>query len=77
MTSQPQTCAGHEERRRSPYFPCIDPAFGPTQASDGYWSTSSILNDAGDVWHVHFNLGAIVSNTKTIVDVARAVRSGR
>jgi hypothetical protein len=57
--------------------PCIDPAFGPTQVSDGYWSSSSIVSIAGDVWHVNFNFGAVADNTKTIVDFARAVRSGR
>jgi hypothetical protein len=55
---------------------CIDPAFGPTQASD-YWSSSSWAGGPIDAWNVYFGNGNVGGNVKTYDNYARAVRSGR
>ncbi len=65
--------------------PCIDPAFGPTQAG-GYWSSSSIAanslyGNTSSAWAVNFFDGAIGYNDFHFLDYkyssygARAVRS--
>jgi Protein of unknown function (DUF1566) len=54
--------------------PCIDTAFGPTQASD-YWSSSSSASFGISAWGVSFNNGLVFFNFKTISFYARAVRS--
>jgi Protein of unknown function (DUF1566)/Collagen triple helix repeat (20 copies) len=57
--------------------PCIDPAFGPTQASN-YWSSSSLANNASYAWDHYFSYGEEFSTDfKTDNLYARAVRSGR
>jgi hypothetical protein len=55
---------------------CIDPAFGPTQASY-YWSSSSWAVDPNDAWFVFFSYGNVSHYLKTTGNYARAVRSGR
>jgi hypothetical protein len=55
---------------------CIDPAFGPTQAS-GYWSSSSLAGNPNGAWFVYFFDGFVNGFNKTNVLCARAVRSGR
>lgn len=57
--------------------PCIDPAFGPTQASY-YWSSSSLAGGPESAWSVAFDVG----NANNLIEkifgyYARAVRSGR
>lgn len=54
---------------------CIDPAFGPTQASY-YWSSGSIPGYPAFAWGVYFNNGFVNGGTKTITSYARAVRGG-
>jgi Protein of unknown function (DUF1566)/Collagen triple helix repeat (20 copies)/IPT/TIG domain len=66
--------------------PCIDPAFGPTQASF-YWSASSIAGSTDGAWGVDFGAGGVGLNAKegacfnnnceSNFSYARAVRSGR
>ena len=56
--------------------PCIDPAFGPTQASL-YWSSSSLAGYPDGAWFVNFGGGVFTSFFKTFDYYARAVRSGR
>jgi hypothetical protein len=57
--------------------PCIDPAFGPTQASF-YWSSSSLAGNPGFAWDVYFGNGFVGGyGFKTNGYYARAVRSGR
>lgn len=57
--------------------PCIDPAFGPTQPSD-YWSSSTWATDLTWAWFVDFGVGDSSSIFfKQIPGYARAVRSGR
>jgi hypothetical protein len=58
-----------------PCTPCIDPAFGPTQASD-YWSSSTVWINTSYAWGIYFG-GGRVSSPKGNNDYARAVRSGR
>jgi hypothetical protein len=58
-------------------LPCIDPAFGPTQAS-GYWSSSSGASNVNLAWGVTFYYGGAAAGFKTAGGVyARAVRSSR
>jgi len=59
--------------------PCIDPAFGPTQASgpSAYWSSSSLAGSLGDAWAIGFSNGFVGSLNKSNTNYARAVRSGR
>jgi hypothetical protein len=58
--------------------PCIDSAFGPTQA-DFYWSSSSLdpgaTDSAPDV--VNFSQGGMISTLDVLPFYARAVRRGR
>ena len=57
--------------------PCIDPAFGPTQASF-YWSSSSIAGGPGIAWGVYFSVGFVGNGIfKYNGYYARAVRGGR
>ena len=57
--------------------PCIDPAFGPTQASL-YWSSSSIAGGPGIAWGVYFSVGFVGNGIfKYNGYYARAVRGGR
>jgi hypothetical protein len=59
--------------------PCIDPAFGPTQAS-GYWSSSSLAGFPNGAWFVNFSNGFVNGyggKFGTDDGYARAVRSGR
>lgn len=56
--------------------PCIDPAFGPTQASD-YWSSSSFASDPFYAWYVGFYDGGLSRASKSNALRARAVRGGR
>jgi hypothetical protein len=55
---------------------CIDPAFGPTQAS-GYWSASSWAGNPGIAWGVYFGYGTVGYSYETGLLYSRAVRSGR
>jgi hypothetical protein len=55
--------------------PCIDAAFGPTQASK-YWSSSSLACCPGLAWYVNFNLGFVGNVYKGDANHARAVRGG-
>jgi hypothetical protein len=55
---------------------CIDPAFGPTQASF-YWSSSSLAGSPFGAWGVFFSGGNVGNYSKTFDNYARAVRSGR
>ena len=54
--------------------PCIDPIFGPTQASD-YWSATEVSPNVA--WIVIFSSGNFRFGTKTDVVHVRAVRSGQ
>jgi hypothetical protein len=57
--------------------PCIDEElFGPTQAL-GYWSSSTHTVFRDDVWRIVFSSGIALSDDKTDVQYARAVRGGR
>jgi hypothetical protein len=55
--------------------PCIDPAFGPTQAND-YWSATTYPSSPGQVWATSFYNGFLSTNNKTINFYVRAVRGG-
>jgi Protein of unknown function (DUF1566) len=55
---------------------CIDPAFGPTQASN-YWSSSSLAGLPTSAWYVSFTVGKIFNVSKAADNFARAVRGGR
>jgi len=58
-------------------FPCIDPAFGPTQASY-HWSSSSLASNPVGVWLVGFSAGFVdIGTNKNGVGPARAVRGGQ
>jgi hypothetical protein len=56
--------------------PCIDAAFGPTQASV-YSSSSSLAGNPGYAWAVHFFNGYVENDNKYLGDYTRAVRGGR
>jgi hypothetical protein len=56
--------------------PCIDPAFGPTQAGL-YRSSSSVISDARNGWLVGFDDASVGTSFKTFGGFARAVRSAR
>ena len=59
--------------------PCIDPAFGPTQAFY-YWSSSLLaVSPPSSVWVVDFNLGSVLSSSTSFdyFYAARGVRSSR
>jgi hypothetical protein len=55
---------------------CIDPAFGPTQASN-YWSCSSLAGNPNYAWYAIFFNGDVLYGGKADGYYARAVRSGR
>jgi len=55
--------------------PCIDPAFGSTQASY-YWSATTHSSFSSDAWNVAFNDGFAGNFNKTSGIYARAVRDG-
>jgi hypothetical protein len=56
--------------------PCIDPAFGPTQASL-YWSSSTYADtDLNHAWQVFFGNGGFSHVQKNGTLYARAVRGG-
>ena len=55
--------------------PCIDAAFGPTQA-DGYWSATTFDRDAANAWLVDFTSGGLAAGGKDTSFFARAVRGG-
>lgn len=56
--------------------PCVDAAFGNTQASY-YWSSSTYANDRSSAWFIYFRDGAIQPTPKTSAANARAVRSAQ
>ena len=59
--------------------PCIDPAFavlGGRTASSDYWSASSLATDPSFAWLAAFNIGLVVSPSKTADIFVRAVRAG-
>lgn len=56
--------------------PCIDPAFGPTLASN-YWSSSTVAGTTSYAWYVSFYEGFVSDYFKNVGYLARAVRSGR
>jgi hypothetical protein len=57
--------------------PCIDPAFGPTQAAS-YWSSSSVAGSLYSAHLVFFTSGGVDTASKYIAAFyARAVRGGR
>jgi hypothetical protein len=55
--------------------PCIDPAFGPTQPSVYWSSTSTVTPDSA--WFVNFTGGTHQNYLKTYPTYARAVRGSR
>ena len=55
--------------------PCIDPTFGPTQASF-YWSASTYADDPEGAWGVTFFHSFVDSEFKTGFNFVHAVRSG-
>ncbi len=61
-----------------PSSPCIDAIFGPTQASNYYyWSSSSWAGFQDTAWVVDFNGGFVANGIKNLDSHARAVRNGR
>jgi hypothetical protein len=54
-------------------MPCIDPIFGPTQASE-YWSSTEVSPNVA--WIVIFSSGNLKFGTKVDRVLVRAVRSG-
>jgi hypothetical protein len=57
--------------------PCIDPLFGPTAGSVGYWSASSVAAGPVAAWFIFFDPGSPIGNvTKTFRIFVRAVRAG-
>jgi hypothetical protein len=54
-------------------MPCIDPIFGPTQASE-YWSSTEVSPNVA--WVVIFSSGNLKFGTKIDRVLVRAVRSG-
>jgi hypothetical protein len=56
--------------------PCIDPTFGPTAASDGYWSSTTEDGVADNAWAVRFGFGDLASPSKALAIFVRAVRGG-
>ena len=55
--------------------PCIDPIFGPTDASS-YWSANTYLDNRLGAWRVDFSNGDILFGGKTRNTHVRAVRTG-
>ena len=56
--------------------PCIDPAFGPAQTNDGYWSSDTYRFQPDNAWFVEFGQGVVGISTKANPIYARAVRGG-
>jgi hypothetical protein len=60
--------------------PCIDPAFGPTQATSDlgsrYWTSSRIGTVNAVAWTIGFFRGSVAGNGKVHTLYARAVRAG-
>jgi hypothetical protein len=59
--------------------PPIDPIFGPTQLSFGYWSTTTVANNLVVVWYMDFSDGQWMGANKALefpASYVRAVRSG-
>ncbi len=57
--------------------PCIDETiFGPTQAL-GYWSSSTFAGTHDLAWRIVFSSGIALSDSKSGVNHARAVRNGQ
>jgi hypothetical protein len=56
--------------------PCIDSAFGPTQTSY-YWSSSTFTGNLPNAWAVSFNNGNVNNMAKPFDNSARAVRGSR
>lgn len=54
---------------------CIDPAFGPTQSST-YWSSTTYQDTPSGAWLVYFSYGSTDTNDKTDGHYVRAVRAG-
>jgi hypothetical protein len=69
-TGRPQTFAC-----RCDAEPCIDGAFGPTNAG-GHWSATSWIPDSGGAWLVGFSDASMVPDEKTDSVGVRAVRGG-
>jgi hypothetical protein len=62
----------------SPSDLCIDPAFGPTQNSLGYWSATSLSSNTQSAWYALFrSFGQTGTINKNQFMLARAVRSVR
>jgi hypothetical protein len=60
-----------------PYYPCIDPTFGPTQSSNYYWSATTFVDSTNEAWIVDFREGGVGTAGKSInYDYVRAVRGG-
>jgi len=57
--------------------PCIDPIFGPTDAS-GYWSSTTLAGSQNTIlaWFLDFALGDTSNVVKTTHVLVRAVRGG-
>jgi len=56
---------------------CLDPIFGPTQAS-GYWSSTTLNTDSNLAWYVRFiGIGEVGYANKSGDGYARGVRGGR
>jgi hypothetical protein len=55
---------------------CLDPVFGPTQASR-YWSSTPYADARGQAWTLNFFNGAVNFRNTSNSFYARAVRGGR
>ena len=61
---------------KCPTAACIDPTFGPAQAS-GYWSATTESGSEDNAWVVLFSNGGVGRDRKSIpTDYVRAVRGG-
>jgi hypothetical protein len=61
--------------------PCVDPIFrngtNSFTGSDGYWSSTTWTEDAGNAWYVDFGDGVVNTFNKPNLRLVRAVRGGR
>lgn len=55
---------------------CIDPAFGPTEPS-AYWSSSTLASNPDSAWCLFFGGPGVAGANKEAATLARAVRGGR